>query len=121
MKVAMGAIEKYEKELSRAMLAGSDEVPGLAHMPHVKVYGIKDTKRLDERDPAFAFKVSKMKDIDVARCLWEKHSVALRLGDLWNRGIKVFGVPTVLRASLVHYNTAEEVCTFLKGLNELAK
>jgi len=121
LKVAMGAIEKYEKELSRAMLAGSDEVPGLAHMPHVKVYGIKDTKRLDERDPAFAFKVSKMKDIDVARCLWEKHSVALRLGDLWNRGIKVFGVPTVLRASLVHYNTAEEVCTFLKGLNELAK
>jgi len=120
-KVAMDAIEKYEKELSRAMLVGSDEVPGLTKMPHVKVYGITDVNRLDERDPAFAFKVHNMEDIEVARYLWEKHSVALRFGDLWNRATKVFGVPTVIRASLVHYNTVEEVYTFLKGLNELAK
>jgi len=121
LKVAMDAIEKYERELSRAMLAGSDGVPGLLEMPHVKVYGVTDLDRLDEREPVFAFKVRNMEDIDVARYLWEKHSVALRVGNLWNRSTKVFGVPTVLRASLIHYNTTEEICTFLKGLNELVK
>jgi len=121
VKIAMDAIEKYERELSRAMLAGNDEVPGLAKMPHVTVYGIADVKRLDERDPAFAFKVRNMKDYDVAKYLWEKHNVAVRLGDLWNKAVKTLGVQTAVRASLVHYNTVEEVYAFLKGLNELGK
>lgn len=121
LKVAMMAVEKYEKDLSKVMLAGSNEIPGLAKMPHVKVYGITDVNRLDERDPAFAFKVHNMEDIHVARYLWENHSVALRFGDLWNRATRVFGVPSMLRASIVHYNTVEEVYAFLKGLKELAK
>lgn len=120
-KVAMDAIEKYERELSKITLEGSDKVPGLAKMPHVKVYGIIDAKRVNERDPAFAFKVDGMKDIDVARYLWDKHSIAVRFGDLWNMSTKLYDVPTMVRASLVHYNTEQEVYTFLKALNELAK
>ncbi len=120
-KIAMDAIEKHEKELSRTMMEGSGKIPGLAKMRHVKLYGIKDAKRIDERDPAFAFKVDGMKDIDVARYLWDKHNVALRFGDLWNMSTKLYDVPTMVRASLVHYNTEQEICAFLKGLNELAR
>jgi len=62
-----------------------------------------------------------MNDIDVAKHLWDKHNVALRFGDLWNMSTKLYKVSTMVRASLVHYNTEDEVCSFLKGLNELAK
>jgi cysteine desulfurase/selenocysteine lyase len=120
-KIAMNAIEEYEKELSRTMLEGSAKIPGLANMRHVKLYGIKNAKRVDERDPAFAFKVDGMNDIDVAKYLWDKHNVALRFGDLWNMSTKLYKVSTMVRASLVHYNTENEVYSFLKGLNELAK
>ena len=120
-KIAMNAIEEYEKELSRTMLEGSAKIPGLASMRHVKLYGIKDAKRVDERDPAFAFKVDGMNDIDVAKYLWDKHNVALRFGDLWNMSTKLYKVSTMVRASLVHYNTENEVYSFLRGLNELAK
>jgi selenocysteine lyase/cysteine desulfurase len=62
-----------------------------------------------------------MKDMDAAKYLWDKHNVALRFGDLWNMSTKLYKVPTMLRASLVHYNTQQEVLAFLKGLNDLAK
>lgn len=120
-KIAMNAIEEYEKELSRTILEGSAKIPGLAGMRHVKLYGIKDAKRVDERDPAFAFKVDGMNDMDVAKYLWDKHNVALRFGDLWNMSTKLYKVSTMVRASLVHYNTKNEVYSFLRGLNELAK
>jgi selenocysteine lyase/cysteine desulfurase len=120
-KVALKAIEDYEQELSRLILEGSSRIPGLTNIPHVKLYGMKDPKRVDERDPAFAFKVDGMQDIDVAKYLWDKHNIALRFGDLWNMSTKVYGVPTMVRASLIHYNTRSEVLAFLKGLSTLAK
>ncbi len=120
-KVAMDAIEEYERELSKLMLVGSGRTLGLSKMPNVKLYGIKDPKSVDERDPAFAFKVEGMKDIDVARYLWDKHDIAVRFGDLWNMSTKLYKVPTMVRASLVHYNTKQEILSFLKALGELAK
>jgi selenocysteine lyase/cysteine desulfurase len=120
-KIALDAIEKHEAELSRTMLEGSGKTPGLAKMRHIKLFGIRDAKRVFERDPAFAFTVDGMKEIDVARYLWDKHNVALRFGDLWNMSTKFYKVPTMVRASLVHYNTRQEVLEFLKGVNELAK
>jgi len=57
LKVALTAVEEYEKGVSRAMLEGVDDAPGLNHMPHVKAYGITDPERVDERDPTFSFEV----------------------------------------------------------------
>jgi selenocysteine lyase/cysteine desulfurase len=48
-KLGMSAIRSYEFELSRALLDILAETPG------VTVYGIKDTKRLEERVPTCAF------------------------------------------------------------------
>ena len=120
-KIALTAIEEYEQELSKLMLDGTVKVPGMSKMSHVELYGIKDSKRVDKRDPAFAFKVKGTKDIDVARYLWDRHNIALRFGDLWNMSTKLYKIPTMVRASLVHYNTKQEVLAFLKGLNEMAK
>ena len=48
-KQGMSVIRSYEYELSRALLDILAETPG------VTVYGIKDTKRLEERVPTCAF------------------------------------------------------------------
>jgi selenocysteine lyase/cysteine desulfurase len=48
-KLGMSAIRAYEYELSRALLDILAETPG------VTVYGITDTKRLEERVPTCAF------------------------------------------------------------------
>ncbi len=48
-KLGMSAVRSYEFELSRALLDILAETPG------VTVYGIKDTKRLEERVPTCAF------------------------------------------------------------------
>jgi len=84
LKVAMDAIEKYGRELSRAMLAGFDYVPGLLQMPHVNVYGLKDLSRLEERDPTFAFKVRGIPDEEVEH-IWAKYGIALRSENYYSR------------------------------------
>ncbi len=48
-KLGMSAIRSYEFDLSRALLDILPETPG------VSVYGITDTKRLEERVPTCAF------------------------------------------------------------------
>ena len=119
LKVAMNAIEKYEMRLSKAMLIGSDENPGLAGMPDVEVYGITDQDRFEERNSVFAFKIHNMNDEDVDKQLWKKHRIALRTGDLWSKTPEDFGVKSMIRASLAHYNTVDEINTLLRALREL--
>ena len=119
LKMAMDSIEKHERELSRAMLIGSDAHPGLTRMPEVDVYGIVNEAMFEERDSAFAFKIHNMDDADVDKQLWEKHRIALRTGDLWSKAPEDYGVRSMIRASLVHYNTIDEINTFLKAVSEL--
>jgi selenocysteine lyase/cysteine desulfurase len=120
LKVAMDAIEKYDKELSAAMLTGYDDVPGVLGMPHIKVYGLTDLYRLEERDPTFAFKIRNVPDEEVVIRLWNKYGIALRAENYYSRALETYGVPTMIRVSFVHYNTPEEICTLLKALNEMA-
>lgn len=121
LMLAMSAIEKYEKELSKAMLIGYKDAPGLIEIPNLKVYGIKDINRLDERDPTFAFKVENISDEEVVEKLWVKHGIALRSEDYYSKVPEVYGVSSMIRATLVHFNTLNEVYTFLKALNEVVK
>ncbi len=51
--------------------------------------------------------------------LWTKHRIALRAENFYSRVPEVYDVPTMIRISLVHYNTPEEVEMLLKGLDEL--
>ncbi len=119
LKIAMHAIQEYGRDLSRMILDGEDDFPGLLQMRRVKVYGIADLNRLGERDPTFAFKLQNMQDQDVVERLWTKHGIALRAEDYYSRVPRVYDVATMIRVSLVHYNTREEIGELLKAINEL--
>lgn len=121
LKVAMDAIEKYEIELSKATLAGFDGIKGLGDMSKVKVYGLTDLNRLKERDPTFAFKVKNMPDDKVVRRLWTDGGIATRAEDFYSRALESYNQQTMIRISLVHYNTLEEISIFLKTLNKICE
>ncbi|UCH01772.1 MAG: aminotransferase class V-fold PLP-dependent enzyme [Candidatus Bathyarchaeota archaeon] len=121
LKVALSSIEKYEEELSKAILHGLNGIKGLKDMPMVKVYGLTDLSRLKERDPTFAFKVNNMPDHEVAMNLWTRGGIAARAEDYYSRALKTYNQQTMIRISLVHYNTLEEVAKFLTTLHEICQ
>lgn len=106
LRLAMTSIRDYEKTISEKLLET------FAKHSHVKVYGITDLNRLDERVPTFAINVDNHSAKETATKLataginaWSGNYYALepmtRLG-LEERGGAV-------RISLVHYNTFEEI------------
>jgi selenocysteine lyase/cysteine desulfurase len=124
LKIAMAAIEDYEKELSKATLTGTDGLPGLPDIPSVEFYGLKDVNRLDERDPTFAFRItsSQRSEKETEGLFVKKYGIDLRyVFDSWNMAHNFLKIPTMARASMAHYNTVEEVHKFLKAANEIAK
>lgn len=121
LKVAMEAIEVYETKLSKAVLAGFDDLQGLLDMPKVKVYGLTDLNRVAERDPTFSFTVDNMLDEEVVARLWKEGGIAARADDYFSYAQDVYNQPTIIRISLVHYNTLEEIGVFLKTLNEICE
>jgi len=108
-------------ELAKAVLNGFDDINGLRDIPKVKVYGLTDLSRLKERDPTFAFKVENVSDEEVVARLWTEGGIATRSEDFYSRALESYNQRTMLRISLVHYNTLEEIGAFLKTLNEICK
>jgi len=114
---AMRRVNRYERTLSRRFLEGATQVPGL------RVYGVTDVERLDERTPTFAVTLEGHSPRDVAERLgeqgiyvWDGHYYAVavmeRLGVLESGGL--------VRIGFVHYNTPAEVDTVLAALGRLA-
>lgn len=117
LKQAMAAIQAYECKLFERFVRGLLDIPGLTF------YGICDFARFDRRTPTAAFRLAGHHPDAVAQHLAERgvyvwsgnfYAVAVteRLG-LENAG-------GVVRAGLVHYNTAEEVDYCLHCLRQLA-
>ena len=116
-KKSMSAICSYEYELSRALLDILAETPG------VTVYGITDTKRLEERVPTCAFTLSGKSPRQVAEELdeanifvWDGNYYALSVTE--SLGLETKG--GMVRAGAVHYNTAEEITRFGEALGRIA-
>lgn len=114
----MAAIKQYEMQLSEQFLRGITAVPGL------RVYGITDIERLDERTPTFAISLDGYTPEAVAEKLggqgifvWDGHYYAIevmaRLGLLDKGGL--------VRIGFVHYNTPAEVEQVLAALKELGE
>jgi selenocysteine lyase/cysteine desulfurase len=120
LKVALTAVEEYEKDISRAMLEGVDGMLGLNQMSHVKAYGITDPERVEERDPTFSFEVEGVPQDEVVRRLWVDHAIALRAEDFYSRVHEVYERPRLIRASFVQYNTLEEVEGLLRALADIS-
>jgi len=116
LKKAMTAIQAYEYELSRHLLEVFDSIPGL------RLYGLSDPRRVDERVPTFAFRLEGKSPRQVAEYLgnhdlyvWEGNyyaiSVTERLG--------VEGSGGMVRVGAAHYNTLEEVTCLGEALKAL--
>jgi len=87
----------------------------------VKVYGLTDLSRLKERDPTFAFKVENIRDDKVVDRLWTEGGIATRAEDFYSRALESYNKQTMIRISLVHYNTLEEIGAFLKTLSKICE
>lgn len=117
LEAAMGAIREYESKLSRCVLEG------LGTISNVVVYGEQDKSHLDRRVPTFSFNLKNMPARELAASLATK-GFAVRDGHMYSpRLIKRLGLsPDVglVRASLVHYNTEDEISRFLQTLEQIA-
>lgn len=114
---AMTGIARYEQSLSREMLAVLLSVPG------VRVYGVTKAQELFRRTPTFSFTLDGFTPARIAEELAEA-GFAVRDGHMYSpRLIRRLGLSQdsgTVRASLVHYNTTEEVRRFGVAVGRLA-
>ena len=106
LKQALAAVRAYEFEISRAVLDALSEIPGL------RLYGLADPRRLEERVPTFAFTLEGWHPRAVAEKLaaqninlWDGKSYAISVTE--RLGLEESG--GMVRVGPVHYNMLEEV------------
>ena len=122
LKAALTWIEKYERELSVAMLGGTDGGVGLPEIAGVEVYGITDVARVQSRVPTFTFNIRGADPLEVAKYLWNKHAIAVLAedhGGFYSKTLNTYGKSIAVRASPVHFNTVEEVAKFLQAVESV--
>jgi cysteine desulfurase family protein (TIGR01976 family) len=105
----------YERVLLTRLIAGLQSIRG------VKILGITDERRFDERCSTLSFRLGDRHPTEIAAFLgdrgiftWDGNFYALNLSE--RLGVEEKG--GVLRIGLVHYNTAEEVDRLLASLGE---
>jgi len=89
----------------------------------MRIFGITDTKRFDERCSTLSFRLDDHHPTKIATFLgergiftWDGNFYALNLSE--RLGVEQHG--GVLRVGLVHYNTSEEVDRLLSALGEFS-
>jgi cysteine desulfurase family protein (TIGR01976 family) len=113
---AYDAIQKHERGLMERLVRGLLAIPGL------KLYGISDPKRFDQRCPTMAVRIKGHTPLELATQLgefgfftWDGNYYALNLTER----LDVEKDGGFLRIGLAHYNTAEEVDRFVLALREI--
>ena len=115
LRAAFCAIETHETSLCKQMLEG------LRSLRDIRVWGIIDPDRGDQRTPTVSFTHARLASPKVAAFLgehgifsWEGNSYALPLTEALD--LEPDGV---VRVGLLHYNTAEEVDRLIETLATL--
>jgi cysteine desulfurase family protein (TIGR01976 family) len=110
------AIHPHERKMTETMIAGLLAIPGL------KLYGITDPRRFDERCSTFAIRIAGHTPLELATKLgdrgfftWDGNYYAINLTEQ----LDVERLGGFLRIGLVHYNTIEEVARLLSALREI--
>jgi len=113
---AYDAIQKQERGLMESLIRGILTIPGL------KLYGISDPKRYDQRCPTLAVRINGRTPLELATRLgergiftWDGNYYALNLTER----LDVEKDGGFLRIGLAHYNTAQEVACLLATLQEI--
>jgi cysteine desulfurase family protein (TIGR01976 family) len=117
LQKALGAIRAYEQELSREMLE-------VLRQCGATVYGIGDSNRINERVPTLCFNLPNIAPSRVTEeC--SRRGIGIRDGHMYTpRLMKRLGLPLesgAVRASLVHYNSPDEVREFGKILVDMTR
>ena len=106
LKKAMAALRAYEFEVSRSLLSTLESIPGL------RLYGLADPRKLDQRVPTFSFTLAGRHPRAVAEALaaeniyvWDGNYYALAVTE--RLGVEASG--GMVRVGAVHYNTLDEV------------
>jgi cysteine desulfurase family protein (TIGR01976 family) len=117
LQAAYRATHKYETALLTRLIDGLQSIPG------IRIFGITDLKRFDERCSTLSLRLGEHNPTEIATFLgdrgiftWDGNFYALSLSE--RLGVEQKG--GVLRVGLVHYNTAEEVARLLSALREFA-
>ncbi len=117
LKKGMTAIRAYEFELGRALLSTLEAVPGL------RIYGLTDVRRLEDRVATFSFRLKDMNPRVIAEKLaqegiyvWDGNYYAINITE--RLGLEDNG--GMLRVGAAHYNTLEEVARLGKALQKIA-
>ncbi|MFM7845124.1 MAG: cysteine desulfurase-like protein [Planctomycetota bacterium] len=115
LQVAYQQIGRYEQEL------GDHLLQGLLEIPQVRVWGITDRHRWQERFATFSITHSQLSPTEVAQRLgeqglfvWNGNYYALNLSETLGREPE-----GMVRIGLVHYNTPSEVDRLLQALSQL--
>jgi len=113
---AYEAIHEHESSLLQRMIAGLREIPRL------KIYGITDPARFDQRCATLAVRIANHSPLELVTKLgergiftWDGNYYALNLTE--HLGVEKSG--GFLRIGLVHYNTMEDVDRLLTALHEI--
>jgi cysteine desulfurase family protein (TIGR01976 family) len=115
---AMEAIRQYEHALSRSLVAGLQQIPG------VRVWGITDPAQLSQRVPTVSFTLAGQSPRRLVARLaeqnifaWDGHAYAVEV-------VKRLGLAEsggVVRVGAVHYNSAAELETLLESVRLVAE
>ena len=100
--------------MSAALLDAIERVPGST------VHGIRGAEDLGKRVPTVSFTIDRVESSALAAAL-AAHDVGVRSGHMYApRLMRRLGAPAggLVRASLVHYNTGEEIARFGSILEE---
>lgn len=105
----------YERRLITMLIEGLQTIPG------VRIYGITDPARFEERCSTLSLRIGDHPPATIAEFLdrrsiftWDGNYYALNLTER----LQVEGKGGMLRIGLVHYNTLEEVDRLLNALRE---
>lgn len=111
------AIGAHERVLAMRFLAGIDALAG------VRLYGIADPGRIDERTPTFAIRVGEANPRETSKALaaegvftWDGHYYAM---ELFER-LGVLDTGGAVRIGFCHYHTLDEVDRVVEALAELS-
>jgi len=114
---ALTAIRAYEQELSLEMLS-------VLKNSGATVYGIEDPGRINQRVPTLCFNLPGTPPAKVTE-EFARNSIGVRDGHMYApRLMKRLGLNAesgAVRASLVHYNTRDEIRQFSKVLAEITR
>jgi cysteine desulfurase family protein (TIGR01976 family) len=118
IEAAYAAIHWHERSIIEKMMSGLKAIPGL------KIYGITDPARFNERCATFAVRIDNHTPLELATKLgdlgfftWDGNYYALNLTE----HLDVEKSGGFLRIGFVHYNTLDEVDRLLAALQEIVR